>query len=61
MLALYGLNVTTIYTSNLITMFTEPKHEAQLDTIDEIIKAGLPIGNCETFPYFFNIINSIVI
>lgn len=44
MLALYGLNVTTIYTSNLITMFTEPKHEAQLDTIEKIIEAGLPIG-----------------
>lgn len=44
MLAIYGLNVTTIYTSNLITMFTEPKHKAQLDTIEEIIESGLPIG-----------------
>lgn len=43
-LAIYGLNVTTIYTSNLISMFTEPKHEAQLDTIEAIIEEGLPIG-----------------
>lgn len=51
MLALYGLNVTTIYTSNLITMFTEPRHETQLDSIEDIIQAGLPIGKREFLIY----------
>lgn len=43
-LALYGLNVTTIYTSKLITVFTSPAYEEQIDTIDEIVESGLPIG-----------------
>lgn len=43
-LALYGLNVTTIYTSKLITVFTEPAHDQQISTITEILDAGIPIG-----------------
>lgn len=43
-LALYGLNLTTIYTSKLITVFTSPAYEEQIDTIEEIIESGLPIG-----------------
>lgn len=43
-LALYGLNVTTIYTSKLITVFTSPAYENQIDTFDELIESGLPIG-----------------
>lgn len=44
LLALYGLNVTTIYTSKLITVFTEPAHEQQIVEIREIMDAGVPIG-----------------
>lgn len=46
-LALYGLTVTTIYTSKLITVFTSPAYEEQIDTIEEIIDSGLPIGKCD--------------
>lgn len=44
LLALYGLNITTIYTSKLITVFTEPAHDQQITTIKEILDAGIPIG-----------------
>lgn len=44
LLALYGLNVTTIYTSKLITVFTRPAHDQQISTIAEILNAGIPIG-----------------
>lgn len=44
MLALYGLNVTTIYTSKLITVFSNPAYQEQIDTIQEIIDSGLPFG-----------------
>lgn len=53
LLALYGLNVTTLYTSNLITMFTDPRHEDQLGTIDAILAAGLPIGGREEYSDWF--------
>lgn len=46
LLALYGLNVTTIYTSKLINVFTEPNYEPQINTISEIIKTGQMIGKC---------------
>lgn len=44
LLALYGLNVTTIYTSKLITIFTQPVYDEQITTIQEILDAGIPIG-----------------
>lgn len=44
LLALYGLNVTTLYTSQLISVFTNPAYDAQTDTIDEILAKKLPIG-----------------
>lgn len=44
LLALYGLNITTIYTSKLINVFTNPVHDAQISTITEIIDAGISIG-----------------
>lgn len=53
MLALYGLNVTTIYTSNLITMFTDPKHDAQPNSIEDILAAELPIGGREEYNDWF--------
>lgn len=44
LLALYGLNITTIYTSKLITVFTQPAHDRQITTVKEILDAGIPIG-----------------
>lgn len=44
MLALYGLNVTTIYTSKLINVFTEPKYEPQIDSISKIIEIHEMLG-----------------
>ncbi|XP_053678492.1 uncharacterized protein LOC128728865 [Anopheles nili] len=43
-LTLYALNVTTIYTSLLITVLTNPPLAYQLDTIEEILASGLPFG-----------------
>uniref|UniRef100_A0A182PMW1 Ionotropic glutamate receptor C-terminal domain-containing protein n=1 Tax=Anopheles epiroticus TaxID=199890 RepID=A0A182PMW1_9DIPT len=43
-LTLYALNVTTIYTSILITMLTNPPLAYQVDTIEEIMASGIPIG-----------------
>uniref|UniRef100_A0A8W7PI74 Ionotropic glutamate receptor C-terminal domain-containing protein n=1 Tax=Anopheles coluzzii TaxID=1518534 RepID=A0A8W7PI74_ANOCL len=43
-LTLYALNVTTIYTSILITMLTNPPLAYQMDTIEEILASGVPIG-----------------
>lgn len=43
-LALYSINLTTIYTSKLISVFTNPPYEDQIDTIDEIVESHLPIG-----------------
>lgn len=44
-LALYGLNVSTIYASKLIVVFTLPSYESQIDTIEEILESQIPIGN----------------
>lgn len=43
-LALYSVNLTTIYTSKLINVFTDPPFEDQIDTIVEIVESHLPIG-----------------
>lgn len=43
-LALYSINLTTIYTSKLISVFTNPPYEDQIDTIEEIVESHLPIG-----------------
>lgn len=53
LLALYGLNVTTIYTSKLITVFTEPAHDQQISTIAEILNAGIPIGRTISIQFVF--------
>lgn len=47
MLALYALNVTTIYTSKLINVIADPPYQEQIDTIEEIIESGLPFGKYE--------------
>ncbi|XP_052862875.1 uncharacterized protein LOC128269451 [Anopheles cruzii] len=43
-LTLYALNVTTIYTSLLIRVLTHPPVAHQLDTIEELLSSGVPIG-----------------
>lgn len=48
MLTLYALNVATIYTSKLILVFKTPPYEEQIDTIEEIIESGMPIGEYES-------------
>lgn len=48
-LALYGLNMNTIFTSKLINVFTHPSYENQIDTIEEIIESNLPIGKIFSF------------
>lgn len=62
-LALYGLNVTTIYTSKLISVIGNPPHEEQIDTIEEIIESGLPFGECaelKTFKIFISRISLLI-
>ena len=55
MLALYGLTVTTIYTSKLITVFTNPTVDHQIDSVHEILLSELPFGGrLETMDWFDN-------
>jgi hypothetical protein len=54
-LALYALTITAIYTSKLITVFTHPKFDYQIDSLEELLKTGLPIGGrMETMDWFEN-------
>lgn len=46
-LTLYSINITTIYTSKLINVFTDPPRQDQIDTIEEIVESKLPIGKWE--------------
>lgn len=48
-LALYGMNLTTIYTSKLIRVFTHPTLDDQIDTIEEVVNSHLPIGEFVNF------------
>lgn len=43
-LAFYALNLTTIYNSKLIRVFTHPQLNRQIDTLEEIIESNLPLG-----------------
>lgn len=45
--ALYSLNLTTVYTSNLIAVFTQPAYDAQLDSIEAVLENGLRLGGRE--------------
>lgn len=47
MLALYALTITAIYTSKLIIVFTHPKYDHQIDSIEEILETGMTIGGRE--------------
>lgn len=53
-LAVYGLNVTTIYTSNLITVFKEDKKGSQIDTVEEMFESNLQFGGREEYSDWFN-------
>lgn len=53
-LAIYGLNVTTIYTSNLITVFKEDKRGSQIDTVEEMFEANLEYGGREEYADWFD-------
>lgn len=52
-ITLYSLNITTIYTSQLISVFTEPAYDRQLATIEEVLRLGLPIGGREEYLDWF--------
>ena len=43
-LSLYALTITTIYTSKLMTVFTHPAYDHQIDSLQELIDGGLKIG-----------------
>lgn len=52
-LSLYGLNVTTLYTSHLIAVFTHETKLDQIDSMEEIIEAQLPFGGREEYQDWF--------
>lgn len=55
LLALYALTITAIYTSKLIVVFTHPKYDHQIDSIEELLDAELPIGGrLENMDWFDN-------
>ncbi|TDG39803.1 hypothetical protein AWZ03_013774 [Drosophila navojoa] len=47
MLTLYGVNVVAIYTSKMISTFQDPGHLHQIDTLKELVVAGVPFGGEE--------------
>ncbi|XP_075167393.1 ionotropic receptor 60a [Haematobia irritans] len=46
-LAIYGLNVTSMYTSKLISLFSNPGLLHQIDSLEEVVEAGIPFGGHE--------------
>lgn len=53
--ALYSLILSTLYTSKLITVFTNPKLGYQINSIDELIDTDLLIGGrSENIDWFEN-------
>lgn len=55
MLALYALTITAIYTSKLITVFTNPTYDHQINSVEEILERNLPIGGrTENMDWFEN-------
>ncbi|XP_055700520.1 uncharacterized protein LOC129800270 [Phlebotomus papatasi] len=53
-IALYGLNIATIYTSKLITVFTNPIFDDQIDTREKILISGLPFGGRAEYHDWFD-------
>ncbi|KAG5673460.1 hypothetical protein PVAND_003505 [Polypedilum vanderplanki] len=55
MLALYSLILTSLYTSKLIDVFTHPKTDYQIDSIEEVLDNEFPIGGrLENYDWFDN-------
>uniref|UniRef100_A0A1A9ZW92 Ionotropic glutamate receptor C-terminal domain-containing protein n=1 Tax=Glossina pallidipes TaxID=7398 RepID=A0A1A9ZW92_GLOPL len=46
-LTLYGLNVSTTYASKLISVLTDPGLMHQLNSLPEVVAAGIPFGGSE--------------
>jgi hypothetical protein len=54
-LALYSLVLTSLYTSKLIDVFTNPKTDYQIDSIEEVLDSNFPIGGrLENHDWFDN-------
>lgn len=53
-LAIYGLNVTSTYTSKLISVFTNPGYLHQIDNLKEVKDAGIPYGKFLWVFFLFN-------
>lgn len=55
MLALYSLILSSLYTSKLITVFTNPKRDYQFDSVEELLATDLLIGGrSENVDWFQN-------
>lgn len=55
LLALYSLILSTLYTSKLITVFTNPKLAYQFNSIQELLETDLLIGGrSENLDWFDN-------
>lgn len=50
---IYALNLTTIYTSKLIRVFTHPALDHQIDTVEELINSKIPLGGREEYADWF--------
>lgn len=54
-LAFYSLNLSALYTSKLITVFTHPKHGHQINSLEELLQTDLLIGGrSENIDWFDN-------
>lgn len=51
--ALYSLNLTTVYTSNLIAVFTQPAYDAQLNSIEAVLESGIWLGGRQEYQDWF--------
>lgn len=52
-LTVYALNLTTIYTSKLIRVFTHPALNRQIDTVEELIESKISLGGREEYADWF--------
>jgi hypothetical protein len=44
LIALYSLILTSLYTSKLIDVFTNPNYDYQINTVEELLNTEIPIG-----------------
>lgn len=45
-IAVYGLNVAALFTTNLISVFSDPGLMHQISTLAEVVEAGIQFGKC---------------